>query len=155
MQTFETKVPPPLLAVISALAIIGIWYFYPTLQIEAPRIPSKIMGLVIIAVGLIVPLIATHQFRRSNTTILPFNPENTSNIVTSGIFGLTRNPMYLGMMLTILGTVFLTRQPIGLLFVFFFVAFITRFQIMPEERILESKFGEEYRAYKSRVRRWF
>ncbi|HEV8366930.1 MAG TPA: isoprenylcysteine carboxylmethyltransferase family protein, partial [Pyrinomonadaceae bacterium] len=74
--------------------------------------------------------------------------------VSTGVYRFTRNPMYLGLLLTLLGWAAFLSNPASLLFVPIFVLYINRFQIKPEEQVLSSLFGAEYMAYKSRVRRW-
>ena len=94
------------------------------------------------------------SFRRARTTVNPFAPERTVNIVSSGIYRLSRNPMYLGMACILTGWAVWLWQVQAVLGVVLFVAWITRFQIIPEERVLTQKFGTEYRQYRQRVRRW-
>jgi len=91
---------------------------------------------------------------RARTSVNPMRPEKSSAIVSAGIYGITRNPMYVGLVFVLtgwfvyLGAVSAIVGPIG------FVLYIQRFQILPEERVLAAKFGDEYRAYMARVRRW-
>ena len=94
------------------------------------------------------------SFRRARTTVNPFAPERTVNIVSSGIYRLSRNPMYLGMACILTGWAVWLWQVQAVLGVVLFVAWITRFQIIPEERVLTQKFDTEYRQYRQRVRRW-
>ena len=94
------------------------------------------------------------SFRASRTTINPLKPDEASALVTGGIFRFTRNPMYLGMAFVLfawathLGNPWLVVGPLV------FALYITRFQIIPEERALLANFGELFVAYKARVRRW-
>ena len=89
------------------------------------------------------------------TTIHPWSPNETEVLVTSGVFRFTRNPMYLGLVL-LLSAYYLLQptpfSPFGLLGVLWF---LTRFQIVPEERVLTEKFGDLYVQYKQNTRRWF
>jgi protein-S-isoprenylcysteine O-methyltransferase Ste14 len=94
------------------------------------------------------------RFRRANTTVNPLKPQAASSLVTIGIYRYTRNPMYLGLLFLIVAWAVLLSSPFALLGPVTFVAFIGRFQIVPEERVLSALFGEEYAAYKSHVRRW-
>jgi protein-S-isoprenylcysteine O-methyltransferase Ste14 len=81
-------------------------------------------------------------------------PESSSSLVVSGIYKLTRNPMYLGLLLVLLGwAIYLTNVLVFLLLPAF-ILYINRFQIAPEERALTALFGQEFAAYKSRTRRW-
>jgi len=93
-------------------------------------------------------------FKKKETTILPFTPEETTALVTDGVYSVTRNPMYLGMALVVMGLVIITRQPLGILALLAACAYLTVFQIKPEERALQRIFGQDYVDYKTRVRRW-
>ena len=84
----------------------------------------------------------------------PFKPSATSALVSDGVYRFTRNPMYVGLLITLLGWAAFLSQPAALVFVPLFVLYITQFQIKPEERILSSMFGTEYAEYKAKVRRW-
>jgi protein-S-isoprenylcysteine O-methyltransferase Ste14 len=81
-------------------------------------------------------------------------PDESTSIVQTGPYAFTRNPMYLGMALAILGYCAYLTNPISIVAVIGFVAYITVFQIVPEERALRHKFGESYAAYSKKVRRW-
>jgi protein-S-isoprenylcysteine O-methyltransferase Ste14 len=104
--------------------------------------------------ALVVALSAVWLFRRFRTTVHPEKPENTTALVMTGIYRLTRNPMYVGVTLALLGWAVWLRVPVALLGPVAFVLYVNRFQIVPEERVLASKFGEAYAAYCRRVRRW-
>ncbi|WP_244953633.1 isoprenylcysteine carboxylmethyltransferase family protein [Xanthomonas axonopodis pv. vasculorum] len=93
-------------------------------------------------------------FRHAGTTVNPLHPERSSALVTSGLYRYSRNPMYLGYALALLGWVICQRQPLGLVIVAFFIGYMTIFQILPEERHLSVRFPAEYATYKRAVRRW-
>ncbi len=93
-------------------------------------------------------------FRRARTTINPHTPDNSSSLVTTGVYRFTRNPMYAGIALVLAGWAVLLSSVWALLGLPIFVAYIGRFQIAPEERALARKFGPAYAEYRSRVRRW-
>jgi protein-S-isoprenylcysteine O-methyltransferase Ste14 len=93
-------------------------------------------------------------FTRAHTTIHPDSPQKTSTLVTSGVYRLTRNPMYLGLALLLIGWAVWLTSLLALVGVAVFVLYIYRFQIRPEERVLATKFPAEYPAYQARVRRW-
>ena len=148
----EHTVPPPL---IGALCAILMWLIcgMPPLTGRPPLLLIPALALVVL--GLTVDAAGVLSFRRARTTVNPFAPERTVNIVSSGIYRLSRNPMYLGMACSILtGWAVWLWQVQAVLGVVLFVAWITRFQIIPEERVLTQKFGTEYRQYRQRVRRW-
>ena len=109
-------------------------------------------SIALTGVGIILAGIVS--FGRAKTTVNPMKPTTTSSLVTSGIYRLTRNPMYVGLLLVLVAwTVFLSSvwPAIGPVV---FVLYINRFQITPEERVLSTMFGADYSAYRSRVRRW-
>ena len=84
----------------------------------------------------------------------PLKPDTASRLVTSGVYGFTRNPMYLGLCLVLAGWAFFLSSPLMLLGPLAFILYITRFQIVPEERSLSSLFGEAFADYQAKVRRW-
>ena len=147
----EHKVPPPL---IGALCALLMWLIcgMPPLTGRPPLLLVPALALVVL--GLMVEAAGVLSFRRARTTVNPFAPERTVNIVSSGIYRLSRNPMYLGMACILTGWAVWLWQVQAVLGVVLFVAWITRFQIIPEERVLTQKFGTEYRQYRQRVRRW-
>ena len=84
----------------------------------------------------------------------PTKPGATSSLVTGGVFRLTRNPMYLSLVLYLLAWAVYLSNWLALLLVPLFVLYLDRFQIKPEERALSALFGPEYASYQARVRRW-
>lgn len=150
----ETRVPPPVIDGLALLAVLLLWKFAPGLQWKISLQFAVFLGFMSITAGLIYALAAVGLFRKKNTTVLPFKPERTSSLVTDGVYTKTRNPMYLGMALIVLGAIFITRQPVGLLALLAACAYLTKFQIQPEEKALEDIFGQEFLDYKKRVRRW-
>ena len=147
----EHKVPPPL---IGALCALLMWLIcgMPPLTGKPPLLLVPALALVVL--GLMVEAAGVLSFRRARTTVNPFAPERTVNIVSSGIYRLSRNPMYLGMACILTGWAVWLWQVQAVLGMVLFVAWITRFQIIPEEQVLTQKFGTEYRQYRQRVRRW-
>jgi protein-S-isoprenylcysteine O-methyltransferase Ste14 len=109
---------------------------------------------IILAAGLGIGLRGVQVFRLHATTINPMTPEAASAVVNTDIFAYTRNPMYLGLAVVLVAwTVYLGSLPAGL-GVPGFIAYMTAYQIVPEERALANKFGEPYDEYRGRVRRW-
>ena len=95
-----------------------------------------------------------NEFARHKTTINPLDPNQSSLVVSSGVFRFTRNPMYLGMLLILLAWADYLDNFMAFGGALFFILYITRFQIQPEERILLSNFSQEYQNYLNSVRRW-
>jgi protein-S-isoprenylcysteine O-methyltransferase Ste14 len=152
MHLLELKVPPPAVALLIAVAM---WFgsrVGPTL--EMPLLARSIAFAVIALTGGAIALAGNLAFRRARTTPNPFKPQNASSLVTTGIYHHTRNPMYVGLLLVLLGWVSFLCSAIALLGLVAFVIYITRFQIVPEERVLLAKFGADYAEYLARVRRW-
>ena len=148
----ENRIPPPL---VLAFCLAMVWftkhvYDYQQLPREELRlwaIPYALMGIAII-------LLAVMRFARFKTTVNPLNPESASHLVRDGIFAYTRNPMYLGMALILFSAILAIGHMIALMWLLFFVLYIQRFQIGPEERAIRDKFGEEYDVYCEQVRPW-
>ncbi|MFM2422258.1 MAG: hypothetical protein RL291_788 [Pseudomonadota bacterium] len=150
----ELKIPPP---IVGAIAAAGAWLVagMPGLaalsSVPAPRL---ILAGALAAAGLVIDLAGVLAFLRAKTTVNPLRPDRTSQVVDTGIYAFTRNPMYLGFALVLAGWITLLGSVAGGLALPAFIAYITRFQIEPEERHLRAKFGAAYDAYCARVRRW-
>jgi len=112
------------------------------------------VALALGVIGLSISISGIRSFRRAKTTINPSKPSAASSLVTSGVYRYTRNPMYLGLLVTLVGWAMFLSNPLALLAVPLFVLYINRLQINPEERVLSALFGAEYAAYKEKVRRW-
>jgi protein-S-isoprenylcysteine O-methyltransferase Ste14 len=113
------------------------------------------VAATLLAVGGVgVCLAGVLEFRRARTTVNPLRTGGASALVTDGIYRLTRNPMYLGFALVLLGWALYLEHPVALLGVPAFVLWIDRMQIPHEERALVALFGEEFARYCDRVRRW-
>ncbi|MEG0858372.1 MAG: isoprenylcysteine carboxylmethyltransferase family protein [Pseudomonas sp.] len=152
MRWFENRVPPPLVAVICALLMWLSAAQWPT--VEAPLIWRLVSSLVLLAGGAGVCLAGVICFRQARTTVNPLKPASASVLVTSGIYCVSRNPMYLGFALVLAAWTVFLASPFALLGVAAFVLYIHRFQILPEERALRRLFGENLDEYCARVRRW-
>jgi len=152
MRALELKVPPPVVALLVALVMWGVSGF-----LGVGAAPDRLRVLLAMAfalVGATVDVSGLVAFRRAKTTINPMKPRSTSAIVDSGIYGVTRNPMYLGLALLLFGWAVYLGSWWLMLGPPVFGAYVGRFQIAPEERILTDLFGARYLAYKARVRRW-
>jgi len=151
-MNFELKIPPLAVVAIAAGLMWAMARAFPALALALPgRTPAAILLALI---GLLVALAGLVEFRRARTTVNPLKPGAASSLVTGGIYRRTRNPMYLGFALALLGWGIFLSNPASLAVLFAFVGYMNRFQIVPEERALESLFGEAFTAYRSRVRRW-
>jgi len=151
-RSLETRIPPPIVAALTGAAMWWLASLAPLLDVPAGvRIG---VALAIAAVGGLFAIGAGMRFRRANTTANPLKPQAASSLVTAGIFRYTRNPMYLGLLFLLVAWAVLLSSPFALLGPVAFVTYISRFQIVPEERVLAALFGAEYAAYQSEVRRW-
>lgn len=111
-------------------------------------------GLIMIVIGLVVEAVCAAAFLRAKTTVSPLRPDKASALVTGGLYGMSRNPMYLGLVILLLGWGLRLGDGFALLIPPLFLWAITVLQIKPEERALSAKFGAAYEAYRARVRRW-
>jgi len=112
------------------------------------------LSAVIVVFGLVLVLAGGRAFFKANTTVNPISPENSSILVTSDVYRFSRNPMYLGFLIVLLAWgLFLGSLPSFIMLPIFYW-YITKTQICFEEQILEKKFGDSYRMYMSKVRRW-
>ena len=151
MHTLELRIPPLALVLIAACAMALIAYCVPVgLAIPAPAL----FACAIAFTGAVIAIAGVVAFRRHKTTVNPFTPECSSSLVASGIYRYTRNPMYLGFLLLLVGWAALLSNLVALALLPAFIAYMNRFQIQPEERALQQHFGAEFQAYMHRVRRW-
>ena len=151
-QGLELKIPPvAVLLLMAGLMGLGAWAL-PSLTFVLPGRAFAAGGLV--AAGIVVTLLGVVSFRRARTTVNPMMPESASTLVIAGIYRWTRNPMYLGMLLILSGLACFLSNALAAALLPVFVLYMTRFQIRPEERALEVRFGPDFVAYKKRVRRW-
>lgn len=112
------------------------------------------LAMILSAAGGVLALGGMAAFRSARTTTNPLRPEAAATIVSSGAYRVSRNPMYLGLLLCLAGWAVYLSHLIALAFPVLFVAYMNRFQILPEERALAEKFGAAYADYKHAVRRW-
>ncbi len=124
----------------------------PALSFHLPF--SSLLAVALVAAGVALNLLPKLAFGRARTTINPLKPQTTTHLVTSGIFRYTRNPMYLGQSVIVLAWAVYLHNVVALLAVPAFMLYITRFQILPEERHLGALFGDGFEAFCRRTRRW-
>lgn len=149
----ELKVPPPVVALLLGMAA---WWLAPL----GPAIAwseALRLGLAggLVFTGLALDFSGLVAFVRRHTTINPLSPSKSRALVTSGVYRLTRNPMYLGLACLLSAWAVWLAALLPWLAPVAFVLYITRFQIGPEERVLSELFGPAYTDYTRRVRRWF
>ncbi|MEF1290861.1 methyltransferase family protein [Vibrio sp. M260118] len=152
MDKLERKIPPVAVFLLFFVVINHISLEFLAFTVSLP-LNSAVFGLCFIVSGY-VGLAGVFEFKRAKTTVNPIKVDQASSVVDSGIFGYSRNPMYLGLFLLLFGYAYWQQNLLAIVFSFGFIAYMNRFQIKPEERALECLFGAEYLDYKQRVRRW-
>lgn len=152
MAGLEHRIPPPAVAALVAAGMWGLDGYGPRLPIApgSARWAAALLGVA----GIAIALAGVLAFRASRTTVNPLAPERASALVTGGVYRVTRNPMYVGMALLLMAWAVSLAAALPFVGVVVFVLFITRFQIVPEERALVRLFGDEFSIYAARVRRW-
>jgi len=146
----STKIMPPTWMLIAIIAMLVLNSLLPVAKI----IPTlwNLCGLVFLVSGITLNLIADRAFQQVGTTVKPY--QESSNLVTGGVFQISRNPMYLGMVLMLIGIAVLLRSLSPLLIVIPFAILIDQIYIRVEEQMLMEKFGAKWQAYKAQTRRW-
>lgn len=152
MKFLEHKIPPPILALLAGMLMWQIAGAVPPLSSLSG---VKIVVLVLLyIVGTVFSLSGVIAFKKAKTTLSPMQPCETSSLVQTGIYAISRNPMYLGMAIfLIMWAVYLSSE-LSLLGVVVFIAYMNQFQIKPEERAMQALFGGQFGQYCQRVRRW-
>ena len=152
MPDLELRIPPPAVVAVAAFFMWMIAYALRSLQLPVPA--RLLLAAAIFLAGLLIIMAGLIEFRRARTTVNPLNPAAASSLVVHGVYSLTRNPMYLGMAVTLVAWAVYLANALALLVVPCFIAYMNRFQIVPEERVLRSLFPSEFELYMTRVRRW-
>jgi len=152
MTALEHRIPPPLVMLLTAFAM---WQFARLLpRVEVDDTVRLVLAGMFVIDGVFCALAGVYCFRRAHTTVDPLHPDKATHLVTGGIYQVSRNPMYLGFAILLLAWAVFLASPWMLLGVPAFMLYLTRFQIHPEERALDALFGEDFRDYRARVRRW-
>ena len=145
-------IPPPVQAVICAGLMWLVTQQFP--QFGFAFSIQQEVAILICIIGIGIDLFSVGLFARQKTTVSPFSPDKTASLVTTGLYQFTRNPMYLGMAIILSGLGVWLGNYASFLMIPCFAWYVTQLQIIPEEKILLEKFGEEYGEYMLRVRRW-
>ena len=146
------RIPPPILMLIAAFAMWVLNHGLP-LAVWLTR-PWNRMGALPVSLGIAFIVAALLRFRQAETTTNPMDPGKATHLVTEGVFRFSRNPMYLGLLLILIGWALWLGSASPWIIPPLFVLAINSLQIIPEERILGRLFGSEYQAYRQRVARW-
>ncbi len=149
---FENRIPP-----LAVFAVFGglMWAFSRLMQAAAYSFPANTdIALALSGAGGVLAVPAIVSFLLAKTTIFPHKPHEARKLIVTGVNAVSRNPMYLGLLLVLIAWAIYLSNIASFLPLPFFVAYLNQFQIMPEERALADKFGSEYEEYRMRVRRW-
>jgi len=152
MRWLELRIPPRLVAVAVGLGMWAVSSIEPLFVL--PQSHHWATALVGALGGAAITFTGAATLRAARTTLLPMRPQGTTLLLTTGIFRWSRNPMYLGLAIALLGWAAFLSAAWPLLGPVLFVLYVNRFQIRPEERALAELFGAEYANYTRRVRRW-
>jgi len=144
------KVIPPVLFILCVLLLVGLKFLIPEQIFLKP--PFTNTGIILIIAGLAITIRIRIFFDKVNTEIHTF--KKPRQLVQSGFFKFSRNPIYLGFTISLIGVWILTGNLIGLIGVLIFFLTSNFWYIPYEEKIMAKEFGDEYKLYKSKVRRW-
>ena len=146
----ETKIPPPIVTLLFGLSIYFSRGIFQAVEVKY----SFYIAILLLILGLTVLISAVRLFRKDKTTVNPLSPEQATKLVMDGVFKYSRNPMYLGMAF-ILGSIAVFFNLIGgIILIALFCFYITKFQIIPEERAMSNLFSQDFDKYKQKTRRW-
>lgn len=152
MSALALKVPPPIAAAILAAAM---WLISSgTVTLALPNMVRISLVVFFAIAGAGFSFAGAIALRQAKTTVNPTKPQNVSSLVVSGVYRITRNPMYVGLLLMLVAWCIFLSAPWAIAGPVAFFLYIGKFQIVPEEQVMSQKFGADYLAYKARVRRW-
>lgn len=152
MRWLELKIPPVPLTVIFAAAMFGVSSATPAATFIVPGRIGIAIALALLASGLAIAGVVA--FRVNKTTVNPLRPAASSSVVSTGVYRISRNPMYLGFLLGLAAWAIYLCNLVAALFLPAFVAYLHHFQIKPEESALLAKFEPAFAQYMATVRRW-
>ncbi|RZF24987.1 isoprenylcysteine carboxylmethyltransferase family protein [Paraburkholderia sp. UYCP14C] len=148
----KPRIPPPIVMLAAAALMWALHRWLPLTHWIVP--PWNRFGSLPAVAGLATAAAAIVRFRKVRTTTDPMDPGKASRLVTDGVFRISRNPMYLGLELLLIGWAVWLGSASPWLVPPLFAIVITVVQIIPEERALRQRFGDQYRSYQRRVARW-
>ena len=149
----STKIPP--LAQVFLCGILGWTATKGFPEFAFVSTASRLLGWSFVSIGSVVLLLSIRSFIIAKTTVNPISIEKVNELVTTGLYRYSRNPMYAGMASLLTGLALALQNPAALISPALFVLSVTYLQILPEERTLEEKFGHSFKAYCKGTRRWF
>ncbi len=152
LRKLELRIPPVAVFLLVIFLMYCLKKLTPNFTLTVPLAEFVISGLILLS-GYF-GIAGIYEFRKVKTTVNPVKPENASSVVNTGVFAYSRNPMYFGLLLLIIALGLWWQHLSVILCSVLFVSYMNRYQIKPEEHVLERLFGVEYLKYKNRVRRW-
>ena len=148
----EQKIPPVAVFLLSAFFMVVTTKVARNVSVEYQYKFETLILFLLLGVGIAV--IGVVSFKKHKTSVPPIKTERVVSLVTSGVYQYSRNPMYLGMLLCLVGIGLYTANPVNVVFILLFVWYMNKYQIIPEEAFLTDKFGASYTEYRKTVRRW-
>jgi protein-S-isoprenylcysteine O-methyltransferase Ste14 len=155
MNFLQLKCPPPIVMLLSMVFALllsqrGLGF----MQQQVADVSNMMWPLIFFIAGISLAMFGIKEFLAQQTTVNPLDPSQSTSLVVSGVFQLTRNPMYLGMLVVLLGWGDFLDNFLAYSGALFFFVYITAFQIKPEEAAMLEKFGTPFKQYCQSVRRW-
>lgn len=148
----KLKIPPVLVTLSFGGLIWLVHYIFPNLSYDLPYQVWLVAFTLFLSA--VIGISGVTEFTKRSTTVNPHKPDNAKVLVNDGIYSLSRNPMYLALLLVLIAWVIYLGNMLSLLILPLFVWYMNSYQIEPEEESMARKFGVEYEAYRERVRRW-
>ena len=147
------KIPPALVAILMLILMVTLSNLLPQFSFSLPY--RSLLAIAVAVVGAGIAVAGVASFRRLQTTVNPTRPGTASSLVVDGIYGWSRNPMYLGILLFLIACGIYLENVLGLLVIPpMFVVYMNKYQIKPEEEALALIFGDEFVRYRANARRW-
>lgn len=145
-------IPPPLFYAAIFLISILLQRYIPIKGSFSHGSATMIPGVILIIAGQLFSIPALRQFLQTKNTLIPF--KSATSLQTGGVYSVSRNPMYTGLLLTYIGLAFIFGNFWTVILIPVLMAIIIYAVILPEERYLSRAFGDQYETYKKTVRRW-
>ena len=152
-MNLELKVIPPIQLIISSGLMYTLAIYFPNYNYYLNT--SLAITILLIICAAFIGLWALYDFHKHKTTFHPHKPEKTSSLVDSGVFSLSRNPMYVALAMVLLAVGVFLQNYFSFFVIPLFIWYLTKYQIIPEEKMLNILFPQDYKAYCKKVNRWF
>ena len=151
-MTLELKIIPPVQVIISASLMLTLAHYLPNYHFDFTY--ALILVIILLVTATVIGSLALYDFHKQQTTFHPHTPEKSTTVVNTGVFAYSRNPIYIALALSLIALGVYLQNYSSFTVVPVFIWYITRFQIIPEERMLDKLFPNDYQAYCQKVRRW-